>query len=279
MSAIIMDGKALAQRIKLDIAAAIGKLDKPVGLGTILVGDDPGSVAYVEGKHRDCAEVGIKSIKVNLPATSNTSEVIAAVNALNTDPNCTGFIVQLPLPVGVDTQKVLSAINPAKDADGLTPNNLGNLVLGFNSVVACTPKAIVALLAEYKINLSGVKVLVIGRGMTVGRPLSILLSQKQINATVTLAHSASKNLTELIKESDVVIAAMGSAQFIKAQMVKKGSVLVDVGITRDGNQLVGDFDPKVIEVASAFAPMPGGVGPMTRVMLLKNVIELARNEK
>ena len=279
MSAIIMDGKALAQRIKVDIAAAIGKLDKPVGLGTILVGDDPGSVAYVEGKHRDCAEVGIKSIKVNLPATSNTSEVIAAVNALNTDPSCTGFIVQLPLPVGVDAQKVLSAINPEKDADGLTPNNLGNLVLGFNSVVACTPKAIVALLAEYKINLSGVKVLVIGRGMTVGRPLSILLSQKPINATVTLAHSASKNLTELIKESDVVIAAMGSAQFIKAQMVKKGSVLVDVGITRDGNQLVGDFDPKVIEVASAFAPMPGGVGPMTRVMLLKNVIELARNEK
>ena len=279
MSAIIMDGKALAQRIKVDIAAAIGKLDKSVGLGTILVGNDPGSVAYVEGKHRDCAEVGIKSIKVNLPATSNTSEVIAAVNALNTDPSCTGFIVQLPLPVGVDTQKVLSAINPAKDADGLTPNNLGNLVLGFNSVVACTPKAIVALLAEYKINLSGVKVLVIGRGMTVGRPLSILLSQKPINATVTLAHSASKNLTELIKESDVVIAAMGSAQFIKAEMVKKGSVLVDVGITRDSNQLVGDFDPKVIEVASAFAPMPGGVGPMTRVMLLKNVIELARNEK
>ena len=279
MSAIIMDGKALAQRIKVDIAAAIGKLDKPVGLGTILVGDDPGSVAYVEGKHRDCAEVGIKSIKVNLPATATTNEVIASVNALNADPSCSGFIVQLPLPVGVDTQKVLSAINPAKDADGLTPNNLGNLVLGFNSVVACTPKAIVALLAEYKINLSGVKVLVIGRGMTVGRPLSILLSQKPINATVILAHSASKNLTDLIKDADVVIAAMGSAQFIKPEMVKKGSVLVDVGITRDGNQLVGDFDPKVIEAATTFAPMPGGVGPMTRVMLLKNVIELARNEK
>jgi methylenetetrahydrofolate dehydrogenase (NADP+) / methenyltetrahydrofolate cyclohydrolase len=279
MSAIIMDGKALALRIKVDIAAAIGKLDKPVGLGTILVGDDPGSVAYVEGKHRDCAEVGIKSIKVNLPATATTNEVIASVNALNADPSCSGFIVQLPLPVGVDTQKVLSAVNPTKDADGLTPNNLGNLVLGFNSVVACTPKAIVALLAEYKINLSGVKVLVIGRGMTVGRPLSILLSQKSINATVILAHSASKNLTDLIKDADVVIAAMGSAQFIKPEMVKKGSVLVDVGITRDGNQLIGDFDPKVIEVASAFAPMPGGVGPMTRVMLLKNVIELARNEK
>jgi methylenetetrahydrofolate dehydrogenase (NADP+)/methenyltetrahydrofolate cyclohydrolase len=274
-----MDGKALAQKIKLDIAAAIEKFDKPVGLGTILVGNDPGSVAYVDGKHRDCAEVGIKSIKVNLPATATTDEVIAAVNALNADSSCTGFIVQLPLPVGVDTQKVISAINPAKDADGLTPNNLGNLVLGFNSVVACTPKAIVALLAEYKINLSGVKVLVIGRGMTVGRPLSILLSQKPINATVTLAHSASKNLTELIKDADVVIAAVGSAHFIKAEMVKKGSVLVDVGITRDDNQLVGDFDPKVIEVATAFAPMPGGVGPMTRVMLLKNVIDLARNEK
>ncbi|MGI9195136.1 MAG: bifunctional 5,10-methylenetetrahydrofolate dehydrogenase/5,10-methenyltetrahydrofolate cyclohydrolase [Candidatus Nanopelagicus sp.] len=279
MSAIIMDGKAFAKKIKGEIASAIGELDKALGLGTILVGDDPGSVAYVEGKHRDCAEVGIKSIKVNLPATSNTGEVIAAVNTLNTDPNCTGFIVQLPLPAGVNTQKVLAAINPAKDADGLTPNNLGNLVLGFNSVVACTPKAIVALLAEYKINLSGAKVLVIGRGMTVGRPLSILLSQKPINATVTLAHSASKNLTELLKDADVVIAAMGSAQFIKAEMVKKGSVLVDVGITRDGDRLVGDFDPKVIEIASAFAPMPGGIGPMTRVMLLKNVIELASNEK
>lgn len=279
MSAIIMDGKALAQKIRLNLTATTKKLDKPVGLGTILVGSDPGSIAYVEGKHRDCAEVGIKSIKVNLPATASTDDVLAAVDSLNADPSCTGFIVQLPLPVGVDTQKVLSAINPSKDADGLTPYNLGNLVLGFNSVIPCTPKAIVALLAEYKINLSGSKVLVIGRGRTVGRPLSILLSQKQINATVTLAHSASKDLANLIKEADVVIAAAGSAQFIKAEMIKKGSVLVDVGITRKGNQLVGDIDPKVIEVASAFAPMPGGVGPMTRVMLLNNVIELAKNEK
>jgi methylenetetrahydrofolate dehydrogenase (NADP+)/methenyltetrahydrofolate cyclohydrolase len=279
MSAIIMDGKALAQKIRLNLTATTKKLDKPVGLGTILVGSDPGSIAYIEGKHRDCAEVGIKSIKVNLPATASTDDVLAAVDSLNADPSCTGFIVQLPLPVGVDTQKVLSAINPSKDADGLTPYNLGNLVLGFNSVIPCTPKAIVALLAEYKINLSGSKVLVIGRGRTVGRPLSILLSQKQINATVTLAHSASKDLANLIKEADVVIAAAGSAQFIKAEMIKKGSVLVDVGITRKGNQLVGDIDPKVIEVASAFAPMPGGVGPMTRVMLLNNVIELAKNEK
>jgi methylenetetrahydrofolate dehydrogenase (NADP+)/methenyltetrahydrofolate cyclohydrolase len=244
-----------------------------------LVGDDPGSIAYVEGKHRDCAQVGIKSIKVNLPATATTSEVIAAVEALNTDPNCTGFIVQLPLPAGVDTQKVLSAIAPTKDADGLTPINLGNLVLGFNTVVACTPKAILALLAEYKVNLTGAKVLVIGRGMTVGRPLSILLSQKPINATVTLAHSISKNLNELIKDADVVIAAMGSSQFIHVEMVKRGAVLVDVGITRDGNELVGDFNPNVVAAASAFAPMPGGVGPMTRAMLLKNVFELAKNEK
>jgi methylenetetrahydrofolate dehydrogenase (NADP+)/methenyltetrahydrofolate cyclohydrolase len=279
MSAIIMDGKSLAQQIKAEIKSAVNKLDKPVGLGTILVGDDPGSIAYVEGKHRDCAQVGIKSIKVNLPATATTSEVIAAVEALNTDPNCTGFIVQLPLPAGVDTQKVLSAIAPTKDADGLTPINLGNLVLGFNTVVACTPKAILALLAEYKVNLTGAKVLVIGRGMTVGRPLSILLSQKPINATVTLAHSISKNLNELIKDADVVIAAMGSSQFIHVEMVKRGAVLVDVGITRDGNELVGDFNPNVVAAASAFAPMPGGVGPMTRAMLLKNVFELAKNEK
>jgi methylenetetrahydrofolate dehydrogenase (NADP+)/methenyltetrahydrofolate cyclohydrolase len=279
MSAIIMDGKSLAQQIKAEIKSAVNKLDKPVGLGTILVGDDPGSIAYVEGKHRDCAQVGIKSIKVNLPATATTSEVIAAVEALNTDPNCTGFIVQLPLPAGVDTQKVLSAIAPTKDADGLTPINLGNLVLGFNTVVACTPKAILALLAEYKVNLTGAKVLVIGRGMTVGRPLSILLSQKPINATVTLAHSISKNLNELIKDADVVIAAMGSSQFIHVEMVKRGAVLVDVGITRDGNELVGDFNPNVVAAASVFAPMPGGVGPMTRAMLLKNVFELAKNEK
>jgi len=279
MSAIIMDGKSLAQQIKAEIKSAVNKLDKPVGLGTILVGDDPGSIAYVEGKHRDCAQVGIKSIKVNLPATATTSEVIAAVEALNNYPNCTGFIVQLPLPAGVDTQKVLSAIAPTKDADGLTPINLGNLVLGFNTVVACTPKAILALLAEYKVNLTGAKVLVIGRGITVGRPLAILLSQKPINATVTLAHSISKNLKELIKDADVVIAAMGSSQFIHVEMVKKGAVLVDVGITRDGNELVGDFNSNVVAAASAFAPMPGGVGPMTRAMLLKNVFELAKNEK
>ena len=279
MSALKMDGKVIAERIRKEIAGKVAKLSSPIGLGTILVGSDPGSVAYVDGKHKDCAEVGIKSIKVNLPDSVSTADVVAAVNKLNLDPNCTGFIVQLPLPSGIDVQEVLSAIDPKKDADGLTPTNLGNLVLSFNEIIPCTPKAIVALLSEYKIKLSGSKVLIIGRGLTVGRPLSILLSQKAINATITLAHSATSNLSALIKESDVVIAAIGSAHFIKPEMVKPGAVIVDVGITRVDNKLVGDVDPTVAQIASAMAPMPGGVGPLTRAMLLQNVFELATNER
>ena len=279
MSALKMDGKVIAERIRKEIAGKVAKLSTPIGLGTILVGSDPGSVAYVDGKHKDCAEVGIKSIKVNLPDSVSTADVVAAVNKLNQDPNCTGFIVQLPLPSGIDVQEVLSAIDPKKDADGLTPTNLGNLVLSFNEIIPCTPKAIVALLSEYKIKLSGAKVLIIGRGLTVGRPLSILLSQKAINATITLAHSATSNLSALIKESDVVIAAIGSAHFVKPEMVKPGAVIVDVGITRVDNKLVGDVDPTVAQIASAIAPMPGGVGPLTRAMLLQNVFELATNER
>jgi methylenetetrahydrofolate dehydrogenase (NADP+)/methenyltetrahydrofolate cyclohydrolase len=279
MSALKMDGKVIAERIRKEIADKVAKLSTPIGLGTILVGSDPGSVAYVDGKHKDCAEVGIKSIKVNLPDSVSTADVVAAVNKLNLDPNCTGFIVQLPLPSGIDVQEVLSAIDPKKDADGLTPTNLGNLVLSFNEIIPCTPKAIVALLSEYKIKLSGSKVLIIGRGLTVGRPLSILLSQKAINATITLAHSATSNLSALIKESDVVIAAIGSAHFVKPEMVKPGAVIVDVGITRVDNKLVGDVDPTVAQIASAMAPMPGGVGPLTRAMLLQNVFELATNER
>ncbi len=279
MSALKMDGKVIAERIRKEIAGKVAKLSTPIGLGTILVGSDPGSVAYVDGKHKDCAEVGIKSIKVNLPDSASTSDVVAAVNKLNQDPDCTGFIVQLPLPSGIDVQEVLSAIDPKKDADGLTPTNLGNLVLSFNEIIPCTPKAIVALLSEYKIKLSGSKVLIIGRGLTVGRPLSILLSQKAINATITLAHSATSNLSALIKEADVVIAAIGSAHFIKPEMVKPGAVIVDVGITRVKNKLVGDVEPSVDQIASAMAPMPGGVGPLTRAMLLQNVFELATNER
>ena len=276
MSAVIMDGKKLAKQTKADIAARVKQSNKKLGLGTILVGTDPGSVAYVEGKHSDCAEVGINSIRVNLPVSASEQEIIKAVTDLNNNPECTGFIVQLPLPKTVDTEKILLAIDPKKDADGLNPVNLGNLVLSVNKIIPCTPRAILALLNEYKIKLSGSKVLIIGRGSTVGRPLSILLSQKPIDATITLAHSATTNLTDLIKEADVVIAAIGIAHFIKPNMVKPGATVVDVGITRVDNKLLGDVDPAVAQVAAFFTPTPGGVGPMTRAMLLCNLLELAK---
>ena len=276
MSAVIMDGKALAARLKAEITVEVRKLSKQPGLGTILVGEDAGSKAYVDGKHTDCAQVGIKSIKINLPATAKTADILKAAEDLNQNPECSGFIVQLPLPNGVNTEEILLAIDPKKDADGLHPINLGMLVLGKNTLIPCTPKAILALLNEYKIKLAGMKVLIIGRGATVGRPLSILLSQKPINATVTLAHSATTNLLELLKEADVVVAALGSAHFIKPAMVKKGATLVDVGITRTPQGLLGDIDPAVSEICSYFAPMPGGVGPMTRAMLLTNLVELAK---
>lgn len=276
MSAVIMDGKKLAKQTKADIAARVKQSNKKLGLGTILVGTDPGSVAYVEGKHSDCAEVGINSIRVNLPVSASEQEIIKAVTDLNNNPECTGFIVQLPLPKSVDTEKILLAIDPKKDADGLNPVNLGNLVLSVNKIIPCTPRAILALLNEYKIKLSGSKVLIIGRGTTVGRPLSILLSQKPIDATITLAHSATTNLTDLIKEADVVIAAIGIAHFIKPNMVKPGATVVDVGITRVDNKLLGDVDPAVAQVATFFTPTPGGVGPMTRAMLLSNLLELAK---
>ena len=276
MSAQILDGKALALKIKAEIAAKVKKLSRPPGLGTILVGTDPGSLSYVAGKHHDCAEVGIASIRIDLPATASESEILAAVAQLNNDANCTGFIVQLPLPAGVDAQKVLAAVDPKKDADGLHPNNLGKLVLDSKTIVPCTPKAILRLLNEYQINLSGKSVLIIGRGTTVGRPLSILLSQKSVNATVTLAHTATTNLDELLKSADVIIAAIGKAHFIKPQMIKSGAVVIDVGITRNDSQLLGDVDPAITSVAGYFAPMPGGVGPMTRAMLLSNLLELAQ---
>ena len=276
MSAVIMDGKKLAKQTKADIAARVKQSNKKLGLGIILVGTDPGSVAYVEGKHSDCAEVGINSIRVNLPVGASEQEIIKAVTDLNDNPECTGFIVQLPLPKTVDTEKILLAIDPKKDADGLNPVNLGNLVLSVNKIIPCTPRAILALLNEYKIKLSGSKVLIIGRGTTVGRPLSILLSQKPIDATITLAHSATTNLTDLIKEADVVIAAIGIAHFIKPNMVKPGATVVDVGITRVDNKLLGDVDPAVAQVAAFFTPTPGGVGPMTRAMLLSNLLELAK---
>ena len=276
MSAQILDGKALSQRIKSEISGVVKQLAKPPGLGTILVGSDPGSVSYVAGKHRDCAEVGITSIRIDLPDSASEKEILEAVAQLNKDANCTGFIVQLPLPAGVDAQKVLASVDPKKDADGLHPNNLGKLVLDTKTITPCTPKAILRLFTEYKINLSGRSVLVIGRGTTVGRPLSILLSQKAVNATVTLAHTATSNLNQLLKDADVVIAAIGKPHFVKPAMIKPGAVVIDVGITRSGPQLLGDVDPAIAEASSYFAPMPGGVGPMTRAMLLSNLLELAK---
>jgi len=275
MSAIVIDGKKIALEIKNNISKDIKKSGRKLGLGTILVGDDPGSKAYVDGKHRDCEEVGISSIKINLPSTATEAEIINEVERLNNDSNCTGFIVQLPLPESVNTNKVLSKINPKKDADGLHPLNLGNLVLSNNSVIPCTPRAILEIFERYEINLSGSNLLIIGRGNTVGRPLSILLSQKPIDATVTLAHSKSKNLESLMKNADILIAALGISHFVKPNMIKPGAVVIDVGITRSANGLLGDVDPSVTEVASYFTPMPGGVGPLTRAMLLANLVELS----
>ena len=276
MSAVILDGKALAASIKKDLTARTSALKasgKVPGLGTILVGDDPGSLSYVSGKHRDCKEVGITSLRVDLPASASQSDVLAAIKDLNNASECTGYIVQLPLPQGIHTQMILEAINPAKDADGLHPMNLGRLVAGYDAPLPCTPRGIVALLSHYKINLNGAEVVVIGRGLTVGRPLGLLLSRRQENATVTLTHTGTKDLAFHTQRADIVVAAIGQSHFLKASMVKKGATLIDVGISRTADGLDGDICPGAYEVAGYVSPMPGGVGPMTRAMLLQNVVE------
>jgi methylenetetrahydrofolate dehydrogenase (NADP+)/methenyltetrahydrofolate cyclohydrolase len=276
MSATILDGKALAASIKQSLSARVKALQSngvTPGLGTILVGNDPGSLSYVAGKHRDCKEVGINSIRVDLKADATESDVLAALKDLNSAKECSGYIVQLPLPQGINTQKVLEAIDPAKDADGLHPLNLGRLVAGYSAPLPCTPRGIVELINHYKIPLFGAEVVVIGRGLTVGRPLGLLLNRKQENATVTLTHTGTKDLAAHTKRADIIVAAIGSPHFLKAGDVKSGATVLDVGISRTASGLVGDIDPGVIEVAAFFAPMPGGVGPMTRAMLLTNVVE------
>jgi methylenetetrahydrofolate dehydrogenase (NADP+)/methenyltetrahydrofolate cyclohydrolase len=276
MSAVILDGKALAASIKKDLTARTSVLKasgKVPGLGTILVGDDPGSHSYVSGKHRDCKEVGITSLRVDLPASASQSDVLAAIKDLNSAAECTGYIVQLPLPQGINTQMMLEAIDPAKDADGLHPMNLGRLVAGYDAPLPCTPRGIVALLNHYKINLNGAEVVVIGRGLTVGRPLGLLLSRRQENATVTLTHTGTKDLAFHTQRADIVVAAIGQSHFLKASMIKKGATLIDVGISRTADGLDGDICPGAYEVAGYVSPMPGGVGPMTRAMLLQNVVE------
>ena len=286
MSAIILDGRATAKTIKLELTDAVVKLKQAgthPGLGTLLVGDDAGSHSYVAGKHRDCAEVGVQSIRIDLPASASKADIFKAVSELNNAPEVTGYIVQLPLPVGINTNELLEAIDPDKDADGLHPINLGKLVLNVSgeikSPLPCTPMGIVELLRRYGYDLAGKEVAVIGRGVTVGRPLGLLLSRKSIDATVTLLHSGSKNIPEAVKRADVVVAAVGVKHFVKPEWIKSQAVVLDVGITRsEANglvSLVGDVDPAVAKVAGWLSPNPGGVGPMTRAMLVKNVVDRA----
>lgn len=278
MGATILDGKATAAQIKAELATRVAALRQHgvvPGLGTVLVGDDPGSRAYVAGKHRDCAEVGIDSIAVELPADADQQQVEAAVDRLNADPRCTGYIVQLPLPAGLDANAVLARMDPGKDADGLHPTNLGWLVLGRRAPLPCTPRGIVTLLRRYDVPVAGAEVCVVGRGVTVGRPLGLLLTRRSENATVTLCHTGTRDLEAHLRAADVVVAAAGVPGLVTPDVVRPGAAVLDVGITRTADGLVGDVSPAVRDVAGHLAPMPGGVGPMTRAMLLTNVVEAA----
>jgi len=286
----ILDGKATAAAIKAELAervAALAQRGITPGLGTILVGEDPGSRWYVGGKHKDCAEVGITSIRIDLPDDTTQDELLAQVRELNENPECTGYIVQLPLPKHIDQDTVLEAMDPSKDADGLHPMNLGRLVANVNrpmeSPLPCTPKGCVELLARHDIDLKGKNVLVVGRGVTIGRPIGLLLTRKEINATVTLAHTGTTDLAAHLARADVVIAAAGSPHMIKAADLKPGAIVLDVGVSRvdDGSgkaKVTGDVDPAAYDVASWISPNPGGVGPMTRAMLLSNVVESAERQ-
>lgn len=275
MSAKILDGKATAEAIKKELAVKVASISTKPGLGTVLVGDDPGSHSYVGGKHKDCAEVGITSIRIDLAASATQADVLAAIEDLNNAPECTGYIVQLPLPNGISANLILESIDPDKDADGLHPLNLGKLVIGQSAPLPCTPRGILELLHRYDISTKGAEVVIMGRGLTVGRPLALMLTRRGDDATVTVTHTGTKDVTSHTKRADIIIAAVGSAHLLTAGMVKPGAVVIDVGITRRDNVLLGDVHPGVAEVASFIAPMPGGVGPMTRAMLLTNVVEMA----
>jgi methylenetetrahydrofolate dehydrogenase (NADP+)/methenyltetrahydrofolate cyclohydrolase len=278
MTAVILDGKKTAAEVKaelrerVDVLRAKGILP---GLGTVLVGDDPGSHAYVGGKHKDCAEVGIESMRIDLPADTSQEELDDQIHRLNGDPAVTGYIVQLPLPKHLDANRVLTLMDPDKDADGLHPTNLGRLVLGEPAPLPCTPRGIVALLRRYGVEINGAEVVVLGRGVTVGRPLGLLLTRKSENATVTLCHTGTRDMARHIREADIIVAAAGVPHLVTADLVKPGAAVLDVGITRTDAGLVGDVAPDVMEVAAFVAPMPGGVGPMTRAMLIANVVEAA----
>lgn len=280
----MLDGLATAKVIKAELAFEVAKLHqagiKP-GLGTLLVGDDPGSQTYVAGKHRDCAEIGVHSVRIDLPASASLSDIKAAVRDLNDSKEVTGYIVQLPLPSGIDANSILEMIDPSKDADGLHPINLGRLVMNvfgeMTSPLPCTPSGIVELLRRYQVPTSGTEVAIIGRGLTVGRPLGLLMTRKGIDSTVTMLHSASQEIPEAVRRADIVVAALGQPHFVKPEWIKPGAAVLDVGITRTQAGLTGDVDPRVAEVAGWLSPNPGGVGPMTRAMLLKNVVLAAQN--
>ncbi|KHL10392.1 methylenetetrahydrofolate dehydrogenase (NADP+)/methenyltetrahydrofolate cyclohydrolase [Mumia flava] len=279
MTAQILDGKAAAAAIKSELAERVAALKErgvTPGLGTVLVGEDPGSQIYVNGKHRDCAQVGIESIRVDLPATATQAEVLDHLAELNADPACTGYIVQLPLPKSIDENAVIGAIDPTKDADGLQPTNLGWLVLGRPAPLPCTPRGIVELLRRNDVEIAGANVVVVGRGVTVGRPLGLLLTRRTENATVTLCHTGTRDLAAEVSRADIVVAAAGVPSIITADMVKPGAALLDVGVSRDADgKIAGDLAPDVMDVAGWVSPNPGGVGPMTRAMLLQNVVEAA----
>jgi methylenetetrahydrofolate dehydrogenase (NADP+)/methenyltetrahydrofolate cyclohydrolase len=276
--ATILDGKATAAAIRTELTERVGALaaagHRP-GLGTLLVGDDPGSRWYVNAKHSDCAQVGIASIQRELPADASQADVLAVVAELNADPACTGYIVQLPLPKQVDEYAVLEAMDPAKDADGLHPTNLGRLVLGVTGPLPCTPVGIVELLRRYGVPIAGAEVVVIGRGITVGRPLGLLLTRRSENATVTLCHTGTRDLAAHVRGADIVVAAAGVPGLVTAEMVRPGAAVLDVGVSRVDGKIAGDVARDVVDVAGFVAPNPGGVGPMTRAMLLVNVVQAA----
>jgi methylenetetrahydrofolate dehydrogenase (NADP+)/methenyltetrahydrofolate cyclohydrolase len=278
VTAQILDGTATAKAIKGELTERVAKLREQgvvPGLGTVLVGDDPGSTWYVNGKHKDCAEVGIESLREDLPATSTQEEILAAVRRLNDNPACTGYIVQLPLPKGIDENAILGEIDPTKDADGLHPTNLGWLVLGKEAPLPCTPYGIVELLRRHSVEIRGADVTVVGRGVTVGRPLGLLLTRRSENATVTLCHTGTRDLAAHVRGADIVVAAAGVPGIITGEMVKPGAAVLDVGVSRVDGKIAGDVDQSVYDVAGWISPNPGGVGPMTRAMLLSNVVAAA----
>jgi methylenetetrahydrofolate dehydrogenase (NADP+)/methenyltetrahydrofolate cyclohydrolase len=278
VTAQILDGTATAAAIKAELTERVGKLREQgvvLGLGTVLVGDDPGSRWYVNGKHKDCAEVGINSLRVDLPATASQEEVEAAVDGLNANPECTGYIVQLPLPEHMDENAVLGRIDPLKDADGLHPTNLGWLVLGKEAPLPCTPNGIVELLRRHDVAIAGAEVCIVGRGVTVGRPLGLLLTRRSENATVTLCHTGTRDLATHVRQADIVVAAAGVPGIISGDMVKPGAAVLDVGVSRVEGKLAGDVAADVYDVAGWVSPNPGGVGPMTRAMLLSNIVRAA----